>query len=380
MLGSPAMLDAASKPTPAPRSRLKLLVLGAVLLALACVAGAEGLARVFVPYTPPTYAQHPYASHVWSPNLSLSYRTRRGEGELMTLETDAFGFRGKRLKTLEKPAGTVRVFFVGASVIAGVDYTEADSIPGLVESGLDERLGAGVHVECANAALSGVGIQHSFSTFSHLVLPFEPDYLVLYEGINDELDAVDPRFDPTHYGQRITTPQPLANWFNAHLRLMQLSARIRMSQGANPFTQRNPNDVDRPITEWPKLDLEPGFKDWRRYLSMIEAVAKATGVKLVIVTQGCLWQDPMPDAERKLLRYAFRFGDRITVPELVKNHRRYMEEVKAFARAGGHILVDAEPLLPKDAAHFIDDFHPTLESNKILAKAIADGIANDRKR
>jgi hypothetical protein len=94
--------------------RTPLLLCLAVLLALVVLAGAEGIARLLVPPSPPTYAQHPYASHVWSPNLSLTYRTRHGAGDLLTLETNEFGFRGKRLRSVEKPAGTIRVFFGGA--------------------------------------------------------------------------------------------------------------------------------------------------------------------------------------------------------------------------------------------------------------------------
>lgn len=364
----------------APRRfwRSPLLPFVAFLLALAVLAAIEGTARLLVPKRPPTYCVHPYASHVWSPNLSLTYATQHGEGAPMTLETNAFGFRGRSLASVEKPANTKRIFFVGASVIAGVDYTEDKTIPGLVESGLTARFHGSPRIECLNAALSGVGIQHSFSTFVHLGVPFAPDYLVLYEGINDELDSVDPRFDPTHYSQRIEAPDSLAGWFNAHLRLMQISAQHRMSRGRNPFLEHTRPLADRPIESWPQLDLEPGFKDWKRYLVMTEAVAKATGVKLVLVTQGCLWQEAMPEAEKKLLRYAFRYGNRISVAELARLHVRYMEEVRAFARAGGHVLVDAETLLPKDAAHFQDDFHLTQVSNDVVAAAIVDAVAKDR--
>jgi hypothetical protein len=350
----------------------------AVLLAFVVLAGAELVARLLVPPSPPTYAQHPYTSHVWSPNLSLTYRTHHGAGELLTLETNAFGFRGKRLRTVEKPAGTIRVFFGGASVIVGIDCTEAESIPGLVESGLDERLHGSPAVECVNAALSGVGIEHTFASFAHLMLPFAPDYLVLYEGLNDELESVDPRFDPTHYSERREATDTLTGWFNAHIRLMQVAARHRMAEGKNPFVEHGNPLNERPIESWPKLDLEPGFRDWRRYLAMIEAIAQKTGVKLVLVTQGCLWKESMSEAELGRLRYAYRYGDRISVPELTRLHRRYMDEVRSFARAGGHILVDAEPLLPKDEAHFADDFHLTDESNRIVARAVADAIAHDR--
>src|SRR5262245_44370864 len=148
MLGSPAMT----------RARHVLIALGGVAFVLVV---AELAARAFVPAQPPVFAMHPYSGHVWSPDLKVEYRSRHGEGELLTLETNAFGFRSRSMTTADKPKGTKRVFFLGASVVAGVDFREEETISGLVEQALNERWKGSPRVECVNAAISGVTIQHT---------------------------------------------------------------------------------------------------------------------------------------------------------------------------------------------------------------------------
>lgn len=354
------------------RPDIAKLALAAFVAAAVVLAIAEAVARRLVPPQPPTYCSHPYAGHVFSPNLSIEYVARGGKGEPMRLETNAFGFRAKSMRTVEKPEGTRRIFFLGASVVAGVDFREEETISGLVEAALNERWKGSPRVECVNAAISGVTIQHTLSMLAHRVLPYAPDAIVIYEGANDELESLDPRYDPTHYAERVEAPDQLGRWIASRVRLRQAIARIRARRGRNPFLERPPLEVDRPIESWPAFDPEPGLKDWKGYLGMIEAIAAKVGLKVVVLTQGTLWREgPLPDAERKLIRLAFRFGPRTDVPSLARLHARYMDELRAFARKGGHALVDAEALLPKDAAHFIDDLHLTLAGNQVVAGAIA---------
>src|SRR4051812_17130004 len=95
--------DAQPSSAPAPPSRRRLpfrtLALIATAAAFALVALAEVIARKLVPFQPPIYCTHPYCGHVWSPNLHIEYRTRGGKGEMIALETNAFGFRGKSMTT-----------------------------------------------------------------------------------------------------------------------------------------------------------------------------------------------------------------------------------------------------------------------------------------
>lgn len=341
---------------------------------------AELLARALVPPLPPIYSVHPYAGFVWSPDLSIEYRARRGEGDLMTLRTDRWGFRGDSLGTVEKPAGTRRVFFLGGSVFAGVDLPEPETIPGRCESLLQARAPAGTRVACVNASLSGSNLEKDVSDFLHRALPFEPDAVVVYTGLNDVLDSVDPRFDPTHYSERTAEPDRLRRWLARHLRLAQWAGWRRLAQGHNPFLERPPLEPELgPASQATKnpqpWDPEPGFRSWRRYLGTLEAVARENGVKLVLVTQGSLWREgEVPAAERALLRFCWRYGDRAPLPELARVHHRYMDAVRDLARTRGVALVDGEAVLPKTAELFVDDVHLTPRGVSLLSGAIAEAL------
>src|SRR4051794_35832559 len=84
-------------PGPYGRARWKIrLVLTFFVVVLASITG-EGLLRLYFPRETPLWADHPLCGRVQNPNVK---RPMKGLGGMaFTYETNAFGFRGKSMKT-----------------------------------------------------------------------------------------------------------------------------------------------------------------------------------------------------------------------------------------------------------------------------------------
>lgn len=125
---------------------------------------------------PQAFTPHPYILYVKRPGLSGLY------------PTNGLGYAGSREHALVKPAGTVRLFFVGGSTAEEhvPDQGPDSSWPAKVHDLLSERF-PGVRIECVNAATSGYTTAESLSEFLFRGLDLKPDILVVYHNVNDAL-------------------------------------------------------------------------------------------------------------------------------------------------------------------------------------------------
>jgi hypothetical protein len=101
------------------------------------------------------------------------------------LVTNAFGFRGREL-TVDKPARTVRIGFVGASTTVEA-HGLPQSAPELVEHWLNlwaANKHLDVKFETLNAAREAIQSPDIRAIVEDELLPLEIDYLVYYEGAN----------------------------------------------------------------------------------------------------------------------------------------------------------------------------------------------------
>lgn len=101
------------------------------------------------------------------------------------LTTNQFGFRGREL-TVQKPAGVVRIGFVGASTTVEA-HGLPHSAPELVEHWLNlwaAQRGLAVRFETLNAAREAIQSPDLLAIVEDELLPLDLDYLVYYEGAN----------------------------------------------------------------------------------------------------------------------------------------------------------------------------------------------------
>lgn len=124
------------------------------------------------------------------PTMSPPYRYRPSRRMTRGLVTNRFGWRGPDIP-LDKPAGTIRLAFVGASTTVGLFHFPF-SYPEYVIHWLNlyaERNKLGVRFDGINAGREGLGPANIAAVIRQELVPMEPDLVVYYEGANRSICA-----------------------------------------------------------------------------------------------------------------------------------------------------------------------------------------------
>lgn len=104
------------------------------------------------------------------------------------LTINRWGMRD-RDRTVEKPAGTVRIALVGSSVVMGAGVRDHETFSRLLEDQLNAEYGqSGQHFEVLNFGMGQTSAIHRRAQIQRRVVKFSPD-VILYFAHQDELDA-----------------------------------------------------------------------------------------------------------------------------------------------------------------------------------------------
>jgi lysophospholipase L1-like esterase len=361
--------------------RVIRLTLLAVALASLLLALAEAIARRTLEAPVAPYEIHSLYRATRTPGYKQTKISIEPPHEPFLYEIDALGFRGKAMQTVKKPAGTYRIFFLGASTTENQHLPEEKTFPGLVEATLGARFQGNPRVEVANCGIAGYGVARSLSLLAHRVLALEPDLVVVLEGENDLMVSLDDRWDPTN-GTPDADHLRFKDWLVGQSRLLSvLSARTGNREAdTRPFLATRRQDAhETPYFVPEGLALDRGLATYKAYLGWIALLCEDAQVPLVLMTQPTLWKENQPkDEEAALWMSCFPNGkthlDPATCARLMA---KYNDATRDVATSRGAILVDLAAIVPKDLEHLYDDAHMTARGNDAVAAAIVAAIAKD---
>ncbi len=363
--------DVAASVDPGPYRRAAWKVRIAVTffaLALVLVTG-EGLARLSVKRELPVWAEHPLCWRVLSPNQSV----RRGTGDkAFDFETNAFGFRGKSVAALKKPADVYRIVFLGDDATLASDTAENGTFVAEVERALNARRGEkDPKVEALNAAGPGFFAPVHHATLVHRILPLEPDLVVLMSAVEEVKAALASDFDET--GARFTAkvePLRFTEWLCSASDLAYAIRRQARKSG-HAETPRDPAPTERLAARDSAADPKRGLPVFKRHLSLIAAACREAKADLVLMTQPTLYKEKLtPEEANRLPRgqdEALRAGVDV-----------YNEELRAHAPRCGARLVDMASLMTRDLEHLKDDVHFTPHGHGIVAGRFVEEVFRDK--
>lgn len=336
-----------------------LLLEGGTRLALAFVFRDFGrtvheFRMRWYPDEPPPllYRPHPYMAYV--------HAGSNAEGEV-----DRFGFYG-RDRSVDKPAGTLRVGCFGGSTTAG-----PRSWPYQMERLLQERARGRV-VEVFNFGVAGWTSAEAVAAYTLLAQDYGLDVVVIHLANNDivPIRARDPAPDYTHFRSvmaleagedsatldrvRETSPadRVLGRWSDLYL-----ATRVRLEPGP-PQHARLDGLTRKPF---PMGDIsERGAAIYLRNLRTIATLARSRGSTVVLSTEP--WMDtwgagsPMPERDRaEWTRMIVSQNDR----------------VRSLAASEGLLLADVDREMERVASEFVDPIHLTEAGDQRKAAAIA---------
>lgn len=317
----------------------------------------------------------PYVVFGGEPGADLSGREKLNE----------LGFRGP-VPPKEK-GDEYRIIVLGGSAV-WVGQPLGDSLPSLLES-LFRRDGRD-NVKVYNWGWPAYVSGQELAVMAHTVLDYEPDVVIVYDGVNDVYSPYvnDPR--PGYPYRFITVEEGLRELRNVHAgRTLTMTGLIRSSRLLtliHSHLDKNRLDtLDRDLLESRNRQLRPeqgyGTGPWREKIAAIYAsnqrkmcsLARGANFKLVLFLQPMLaFKRPVVGKEASVWN-----------PEVFQNHareaydliRRSLGEADTYNRRGDCYFFDLSNLFDGFNAEVYADFvHVSRDGNMFVAGAIYDKL------
>jgi hypothetical protein len=117
----------------------------------------------------------PYTGFLLEPNFRGRYTNMFGEFDTL-LETNFEGFRDSN-HSIQKPADTIRIAFLGDSFTCAEQVEETETFVRRTERSLNTH--SQTRVECMNFGMSGYDTQQELLCYEHFTRKYHPDLVVL---------------------------------------------------------------------------------------------------------------------------------------------------------------------------------------------------------
>ena len=388
-------------PAPGPSTTVELprwkRVLFSSILLLVVWALLEGMASVYLRVTQGYDGEHLY-QYEFDPYKNIL--PARGFVDTRGVRHNAQGFRRSTDVSVAKPAGTYRVFLMGASTAYGLGglwthidpkhpvLTNEQTIDHYLERQLQQAM-PDRKVEVINAAITSTWTHHSLIYLNQSILKYDPDMVLFLDGFNDyfQHDPGHDQFDSYAYNmpsRSILGPPTMKSLAHAGgwwLFRKSALAHVVGRAGKNVKMMLAPR-LDPPAP----LDADSAYATFaktfpRNALAMHRRsglILKDEGVIPVFMLQPLLAlgrEKPMNETERKLFEF--------NIASYQPNYERFLtravelarEREAAMAAQIGAEYIDLTRIYDRQPAQMFTDYaHLTPEANELLAATVRDRI------
>jgi len=291
---------------------------------------------------------HPFLGHTRRPSVNLD----GSENIPPIYHYNKYGFNGLEV-SYSKPEGTVRIATLGGS-------TTARGYPEHLQTFLDSAYHK-QPVEVLNFGISGWTSAHTMVNYYMNVVAFDPDYIVLHHGWNEEgVRNVPPDHFRPDYSHVYSYYKEPVIWDRYLMRISLVYRYIIVKMDRTPpwgylaksttLTERERTELNYSNTE----ELLPFERNSRNIISH----ARNSGYQVVLTT--------MPHSTDEKSAYFFGKANIDQCNDIMRN-----------LDAGGLLLVDLDTLMTGKSDQFIDLAHLTHEGRKFKAQLIGKALLTD---
>lgn len=374
----------------------KRLLFSFILLAIVLAVG-EGLSSLYLRKFRGYDGQHlyqyafdPYKNILPAPN----YVDTRG------IKHNSQGFRRDEDVPLEKPAGTYRIFLMGASTAYGMGglwphlqttyavLKNSETIDAYLQKQLREAL-PGRNIEVINAAITSTWTHHELIYLNQTILKYHPDMILFLDGYNDFYFA-NPRHDQFadysyNLQSRVIMGDPTLGslaygnfwWFfrkSALAHVLGRSLRV-VKLILSPKRPRPTIDVEKDMAGMQQVFPENALKMQRR----IALILKDEKVVPVFMLQPMLalmrGQKPMSEIEQKLFDFNINSYSINYEPFILRARDYVVTQETAMANELGTNFIDLTGIYAGVPDQIFTDYaHLTPLGNELLAKHVVERI------
>ncbi len=335
------------------------------------------------------FAFDPYKNILPTPN----YVDTRG------IRHNSVGFRRSSEVSLEKPAGTYRIFLMGASTAYGLGglwehidpdhqvLTNNQTIDAYLERELGARL-PGRKIEVINAAITSTWTHHNLIYLNQTILRYQPDMVLFLDGFNDYYYYNDNHDQFRSYTYSLPSQTILGEptwrslayangwWLFRKSALIHQLARglgnIKLALSRHP--PRTPIDVEAAVASHRRVFSANALRMEER----CGVILQREGVIPVFLLQPML----ILDRQRKFTEVERRLFD-FNVQSYLPNYEQFAHraadyvrsEMTAMAATVGGTFIDLTQVFDSAGGQIYTDYaHLTPLGNQITANRIAEGI------
>jgi lysophospholipase L1-like esterase len=368
-----------------------LISLLTLLLCLGVVeAGLRRLAPVPDPYAA-IKQPNQYIKSEYPPNYR--FRTAAEEGlpgmqGQSEFSTNNMGFRGDPL-VVPKPAGEYRVFMIGGSTTECMYLDDSKALHSVLQSELAKHAPPGKTVKVYNAGKSGDASFDHISMLVHRIAHLQPDMITVFAGVND-LTASLGEVDYLHFRDESTTVG--ANSFRCLMTELQLGRRwyylvkktrrsdreiVEEIPSLSDYREKAKVRAAAPVAE---AEPRPRVAEYENNLRTLAGVARAHGVRLVLMTQQSTWNSQVDPKIQDWHWMLYRDREGVSYRQDVMDRalRRLNDGMRRVAREQGTGLFDVEQLIPKSSQFFYDDCHFNVAGARRCGEGLAEYIRRER--
>ena len=323
---------------------------------------------------------HPYMAYVNKPDFDLDDRDKGGK----QVSHNSLGFRGPEV-TWEKPAGVWRIVCLGGSSTYGFSPTsDATTWPARLEHHLNEA-GLPAVVQVINGGCQGWSTFESLTNLSMRMVDLEPDLVIVYHAINDMRCALygDVTRDNTNWRaiwpvERPGGLQKLIESSRTYLIYRRYATSwLANRQRLESYVIANFDPIRDQYAKDPDNLPELGFRNYRRNLESIVAVARQHGARVLFGSQAMRYGDiPHPPSVasqtrglQRMKTILFEVGADLGVATV--DTARVLEDEADRRRGGTEEESDAEDGI------FFSEVHITDDGADLLARTFARKIVDE---
>lgn len=286
--------------------------------------------------------------------------------ESSRIKINSAGFRGPELP-IEKPAGTVRIAFLGGSTTycAEVSSNEA-TWPHLVAAALGERYDD-VQFEYINAGVPGYSAPISLKNLRTRVAAYQPDIIVVYHATNDlswhSYQAAESS------GIAMKRAEQNRFWLSEYSllsHLIELNLKILLLRNE---TVAKPEK----LTVDARSLAAPFEADMRALVQAAKSVAPVVAVATFSVQYR---RNQTSEVQARAASTSLYYMPYMSVEGLLDSFEAYNAVIRAVADEEAILLIDGEETIPGDSVHFNDSVHFTDAGSAAMAERVTRALTN----
>ncbi|MBI5045042.1 MAG: SGNH/GDSL hydrolase family protein [Candidatus Levybacteria bacterium] len=285
--------------------------------------------------------------------------------------------------TKEKSSDTYRIFVMGGSTVENATVSYEQNLVRLLEKKIQQKY-KDKKIQVINAGNSGYTSEHSLIQYLFHVRDFDPDMIILWQGINDMYYSCDTiatigsyRDDYSHY---LGVVWPLVRSYYDPKPVISVNIQ-GVDIATNLFSTILYSDIRNYISDI-KINADkpkyitikdfPSIRSFERNMTYFTKIVQMDGIKLVLASQPYLYRTDLPNSKNWIVGSAcgekkHLYPDNASLVAGIESFNAVSEKI---SKEYGVSFVDIESHIPKTSTYFVDDVHFTKKGNEKVADII----------